>query len=409
MNAHFDYLNMVINKTKKRFPNPEIQWANYYEVQKLQEKRDLLIASGLLYDAFGHTKYFHSHLSQGCQLCGQGEWSCLFITNKCNARCFYCPAPQINDELPETQGIIFETPAQYSNYVNKLGFKGVSFSGGEPLLVKDRVIEYLVDLRKNCAPDLYIWMYTNGILATKSILGDLGKKGLNEIRFDIGATNYSLNKLRLAKGKIPVITVEIPAVPEEAETIKNLLPDLCNVGVTQLNLHQLRLTPFNQAKIVPRGYTIIPAEQPIVLESEIAALEIATYAAEQKLPIGINYCSFFFKNRYQKAGFRRKLAILAGEKAITAPGYSRTVQENSIEYYRHCILQENTGNDANNQIPFDDKICYISKQKTAQFTVTDAEKEQILSGIDANKIPCDQLQFSVWQHECIEKGMREYF
>jgi len=37
------------------------------------------------------------------------------------------------------------------------------------------------------------------------------------------------------------------------------------------------------------------------------------------------------------------------------------------------------------------------------------EKEQILSGIDANKIPCDQLQFSVWQHECIEKGMREYF
>jgi len=113
---------------------------------------------------FKDTKPFYRQISKGCKLCGAGFWSCLFITGKCNANCFYCPTSQTNDDLPTTQGLSFESASAYAEYVNYFKFKGVGFSGGEPFLVFDRVVEFLKKLRKKCAPDLYVWLYTNGIL-----------------------------------------------------------------------------------------------------------------------------------------------------------------------------------------------------------------------------------------------------
>src|SRR5690606_31762738 len=169
------------------------------------------------------------------------------------------------------------------------------------------------------SPDLYIWMYTNGILATKEKLRLLAEAGLNEIRFDIGATGYRLDKVKLAKGIVPNITIEIPAVPEQKEKIKHLLPEMIAAGVSNLNLHQLRLTNYNAPKLLQHNYTYIPAEQPIAVDSELAALEIVVYGREKALPIGINYCSFFFKNRFQPAGFRKLLTktSLAADNNIT--------------------------------------------------------------------------------------------
>jgi len=73
----------------------------------------------------------------------------------------------------------------------------VSFSGGEPLLFQDRLFDYLNEIRTVCSPDLYVWMYTNGILADKKVFSKLASLGLDEVRFDIGATAYSLEKIRL--------------------------------------------------------------------------------------------------------------------------------------------------------------------------------------------------------------------
>jgi len=68
------------------------------------------------------------------------------------------------------------------------------------------------------------------------------------------------------------VTVEIPAVPEEVERLKGLLPRLCELGVTRLNLHQLRLTAHNAEQMLPHGYTYLHGDQPTVLESELAGL-----------------------------------------------------------------------------------------------------------------------------------------
>src|SRR5690554_7106222 len=233
MRAYNYYLNNLFNGNRKHFASfTNIQWLGNHQAMKAQKKREAYITnleSNKLYKA---TKYHHHQLSKGCRLCGEGSWSCIFITNKCNASCFYCPAPQKNDEIPATQSLTFETPEAYAAYINHFGFKGVSFSGGEPLLVFDRTINYLRTVRKSCNPNLYIWLYTNGILATEDKLKMLAEAGLNEIRFDIGATGYFLNKVRLAKGIIPKVTIEIPAIPEKKEKLKMLLPDMIEAGVT---------------------------------------------------------------------------------------------------------------------------------------------------------------------------------
>ncbi len=44
---------------------------------------------------------------------------------------------------------------------------------------------------------MHVWLYTNGTLATVDILTQLRDAGLDEIRFDIGATDYNLGMIRM--------------------------------------------------------------------------------------------------------------------------------------------------------------------------------------------------------------------
>lgn len=41
-----------------------------------------------------------------------------------------------------------------------------------------------------------------------------------------------------------------------------------------LYLYQLRLTRYNAVNLIKRGYTMVNDERPLVLESELTALEI---------------------------------------------------------------------------------------------------------------------------------------
>lgn len=414
MNPYSIYLNNLVNKNKSNFADySNIKWLNPYQAMDAQEKRDKFMSALEDKLLFKETKPFHRQISEGCKLCGQGLWSCLFITNKCNANCFYCPSAQLKDEVPATQSLTFETAESYAGYINFFGFKGVSFSGGEPLLFFERTLHYLKTVRKMCSPDLYIWMYTNGILASENKFNELAAAGLNEVRFDIGATRYRLDKVQLAKGIIPNVTVEIPAVPEEKEKLKQLLPKLIEAGVTNLNLHQLRLTKHNAPKLLKRNYTFIPAEQPVVLESELAALEILRFANQNKLETGINYCSFFFKNRFQSAGFRRMLAktLSTTGSAITEKGFIRQLSENSIVYKALTISENKPTGIPYTELQLPHKTCFVKSETVMKDQQLDSQSKIYVENLIQNEpaeIPENDLHFRIWQMEYIEKGLREY-
>lgn len=415
MEAFYLYLNSLFNKNRQDFRDfPAINWLNAWNAGPLADQREKLLSGIGNNTLFKETKPFHNRLSKGCLLCGQGRWSCLFITAKCNARCFYCPAQQTEDAVPSTQSLNFESPADYAEYVKYFGFKGVSFSGGEPLLFFDRTLSYLKAVRKIAGTGVYTWIYTNGTLGSPQLFRKLASAGLDEVRFDIGATGFRLDKIAAARGTVPNITIEIPAIPEETERLKALMPDMIKAGVTNLNLHQLRLTSHNAPHLLRRKYTYFPSERPVVVESELAALELLTTAKNLDLDIGVNYCSFDYKNRFQKAGFRKQLAasVVVNLSQITENGYIRNRQQNIISYDGITI----SAKPPETNVPvktFDiagRKYFITMPRAMDEIIICDSEKEAVeeLLNKEPHAIPGEEPGFSIWQHEYIERGLRVY-
>lgn len=290
---------------------------------------------------YAGTKVNCSGLSPGCRHCGAGDWSCLFINGRCNGRCFYCPTPQDDDGPPTTNGLAFASPEDYAAYVSELGFRGVSISGGEPLLTPDLTLSYLNAVRKRCGDAVHLWLYTNGTLLTPDLCKQLRDAGLNEIRFDLGAVRYHLKKLRLAVGTIPTVTVEIPAVPEDEDLLKTKMIEMADAGVNHLNLHQMRLTPHNFGPLLERGYTFLHGEKITVLESELCALRLVKFGLDQNITLPVNYCSFAYKRRFQHAAARRRAAlnVCTSGESVTDPGYLRILTASSVRYWEASLKQ----------------------------------------------------------------------
>ena len=310
-------------------PLDDLNWISEVRAREAERERSRILttlAPHLEID-FEQTKPHLGPLSPGCRICGEGGWSCLFINGKCNCRCFYCPAAQEEIGVPTTNRVPFDRAADYADYVRHFAFSGVSISGGEPLLTFDRTLKHIAAVRRKMGDDLHIWLYTNATLLTEDYLLRLKDAGLNEIRMDISAADYSLKKAALAVGVVPCITVEIPAIPEDHERLAALLPEMHDLGINHLNLHQLRLTPHNRANFKNRPYTYLHGEKVTVLESELAALSLIQEARDRGVDLPVNYCSFVYKHRYQRAAARRRNArlVLKSYEAVTENGYIRTL------------------------------------------------------------------------------------
>ncbi len=321
-----------------------INWITEDRARFATQERDLFLQTpGISVSCLG-TKIHHGPLSPGCLQCSGLAWSCLFISGRCNGRCFYCPAPQNMDDPPMSGSVPFHRAQDYADYVRFFRFGGASVSGGEPFLDFDKSLAFVQALRRTCDPALHIWLYTNGILVTEDKLRRLADAGLNEIRFDIGATDYDLKFARQASGIVPTLTVEIPAVPEEAARLEALLPELTAVGVSHLNLHQLRLTPHNARHLLEHDYTYIHGPKVTVLESELCALKLVAHAAESKLALAVNYCSFVYKHRFQTVASRRRFGahLLENGEVLTDSGFIRTLAETAVEHGSRPPVPEET-------------------------------------------------------------------
>jgi pyruvate formate-lyase activating enzyme-like uncharacterized protein len=271
----------------------------------------------------------HTHgLSPGCELCRQGTWSCLFVNGICNAHCFYCPSAQNDPGPPMANSVVFDKPRDYADFVNLFQIKGVSFSGGEPFLTFKRVLAFLETLKSQVDYPLYTWIYTNGLQVTRERLVALRDNGLDEIRFDLSANAYRLDGLERAVGIIPRVTIEIPAIPEDASTLEALMPVWERAGVDHLNLHQIRCTPFNSRRLAKRGYTFVYGPQVTVLESELTALRLIRHALRNSIDLPINYCAYNYRRQFQGAGARRRYAssVKASYEDITPTGHIRHLE-----------------------------------------------------------------------------------
>lgn len=204
--------------------------------------------------------------SKGCQLCQQGRWLCIFLTFRCNAGCQFCPAPFRDDRINSSLG---KQKEEILSYLVKTDLEGISFSGGDPFLVFDRLLEWLSFFRKHL-PEYYFWVYTSGLEVTEEKMRRLVAEGMNEIRFNIAATNY-LNKnvwdkITAARNIFPFVSVEIPSIEQDFRLLVQALDKIDRTGVDFLNLHDFiindpvainedgRYSDFILNKVIPLRY-----------------------------------------------------------------------------------------------------------------------------------------------------------
>jgi len=310
----------------------DLPWFSEEEAQEANEQRGKLLKdlSGWITYSSKGSKLHSGALSPGCSICGNGGWGCNFVNRLCNRHCFYCPQDRstMAESEPQTDGISFKNPSEHIFFLKTFQIKGVGFSGGEPLLVLDRLLDHIKKIRQEFGDSIYLWAYTNGDLADRNSLAELGQAGLNEIRLDLSARGYDLSPIHLMKEHIPTVAIEIPAIPEDFDRVKNLLAQMERMGVDFLNLHQLHASENNYQALCKRNYHFLHDLNIPVFESELTALKLLAFAREIQIDLPINYCSSVYKRRFQSHDLRTRSArlVLNGYEEITDAAYIRSIK-----------------------------------------------------------------------------------
>jgi pyruvate formate-lyase activating enzyme-like uncharacterized protein len=200
------------------------------------------------------------------------------------------------------------------------------------------------------------------------------------------------------------VTVEIPAVPEDEELLKRKMFEMAEAGVDHLNLHQMRLTPYNFAPLTERGYTFIHGEKVTVLESELTALRMVRFALEQGLPLPVNYCSFPYKRRFQHAAARRRaaLAVCVSGEIVTEAGYLRTISATGVRYSEAVLLQN-----PSYRYPFEKIVLETGRALYLERRAMTPELE--LSESERTALEMGQSPGRVDRFELIGSGLADYF
>lgn len=308
----------------------KMKWFNERDavVANAERNRRLQTISDKINVSFFGNKIHSGKLSPGCMICGQGGWSCMFINGLCSRNCFYCPQDRTmtKEREPDSEGIAFSLRG-YMAYIKKFAVKGVAFSGGETFLVFDRLVEYIRAIKGKSKKSFYVWLYTNGDFIDKEKLTVLNKLGVDEIRINISANKYDLQCVKLATAYFHTVTVEIPVIPEDFNSVKRLLPKMEKIGVQYLNLHQLLATKFNYENYIKRNYTFLHYPRVLVYESELMALDILKFAVDNGIRLPINYCSSLYKDHFQNRGLQLRIGRVIKEsyEELTSGGYIRSL------------------------------------------------------------------------------------
>lgn len=231
----------------------------------------------LEYHAAGHCVHL-GKISPGCYHCfvpdhyGRNIMSGL----SCNCDCTYCasgsctsmygrnPDRKTGKEEDMENLLRFKVDRETLTNESKMpdyNPRKMSFSGGgEPLIYIDNIAMYMElfhDLHQNLEQKPWYYLYTNGILATKKNLERLQALGFDEIRFHLGATDFSekvYDHMRMATRYLKTVSVETPAWPFHKEKLFEMLPILQDIGVKHLNITEIELNNNNFNRI----FDVIP-------------------------------------------------------------------------------------------------------------------------------------------------------
>ncbi len=259
-------------------------------------------------------------LSEGCVLCMKGAKMVLFVTGLCRRTCWYCP---VSAERRGKDGSYANDRPVYSVQdiaaeADMMSALGTGITGGEPLLVLDRVVEYAGFLKDRYGAGHHIHLYT-GCAPTMEQLERI--QGLvDEIRLHpphecwhgIMESPY-LASIQAARRMGFSIGIEVPSLPGLEEFIP-VLP-----FIDFLNINELEWSETNAAGMRRKGYSLAD-------NCHNAVRDAKKYARKLLSNPKVHWCSSSFKDSVQ---LRERLKRIAQN---TARPFDEITDDGTIIY-----------------------------------------------------------------------------
>ena len=249
----------------------------------------------------GRTLYVGSEgkFPRGCRSCLFGTGlGAIRKTNRCNAACAFCYDYGVLDAIPPVGEGMWEiggTKFRLEDIDLLLSIQkkptGVSYVYLEPFM---EIELYYPIVAKLHAAGVYQHMYTNGISATEEQLRALGEAGLDELRFNLGASGTSdrvIDKLAIAKRHIPSVGVETPMTPAFYEAFAAKKARILATGLDFINCAELHLNPNNLANYAGENLYISRHGYVSPVWSRELTLRLMRQASDEGWDIAVHDCS----------------------------------------------------------------------------------------------------------------------
>ncbi|MGC8607638.1 MAG: radical SAM protein [Vulcanisaeta sp.] len=265
--------------------------------------------------------------ARGCRQCQLGIKSVLFITGICPLNCFYCPVSRdrfgkdvmfINDRQ------ISKFPDDIIDELDRAGSNGLAITGGDPIMVVDRVVELVRLLKDTYGRGFHIHMYTHVLNINEDAIKKLAGSGIDEVRIHaINPAQLSgkLGLLKMLKDADIELGLEVPALPRFENDIVKVAELLINNGlISFVNLNELDVSPANINNLISMGYK--PGPDGNVIGSIDAGIKIATEIRRRWPWISVNVCTSRYKDLAQIGArlFRINMRVSGGDEVVLDDG-----------------------------------------------------------------------------------------
>ncbi|SKA84455.1 hypothetical protein SAMN05443428_10617 [Caloramator quimbayensis] len=343
----FQFFSMLPEDEEIMTKQQEIIYATFAQIEAAVEHRNDILKSEIKgLKTLKNRTFFvgdENKFPKGCKSCLLGTGlSAVRKTNKCNIECKFCyNYGQLNDIPPVGEGLweiggtkFYEKDIDLLLSIHEKP-TGIAYVYLEPFM---EIEKYYSVIKKFSDAGIHQHLYTNGILATEESLKALGEAGLDEIRFNLGATNCSdkvIENIKIAKKYIKNVGIETPMTLEFFNTFFKKKESILNTKLDFINCAELHLNENNIGNYLGDNIYISRLGYISPIWSRELTLKFMKIADEEKWDLVVHDCSNYTK-------FARSLNLSSKEgKWFGHSNYGCEFQRIPFEAFLPILRDEN--------------------------------------------------------------------
>jgi hypothetical protein len=303
----FDFFSQLTEYEEISTKHEEIIYSTFAQIEAaIDNRNDMLMSEIKGLKTMENRTFFvgnENKFPKGCRSCLLGTGlSAIRKTNKCNIECKFCynygqleNIPPIGEGMWEIGGTKFyEKDIDLLLSIHKKP-TGIAYVYLEPFM---EIEKYYSVIKKFSDAQIYQHLYTNGTLAAEETLKALGEAGLNEIRFNLGASECSdkvIEMIGTAKKYIKNVGIETPMTPEFFEDFLKKKQAILETNLDFINCAELHLNENNIYNYYGENMYISRHGYISPVWSRELTLKFMKIADEENWDLAVHDCSNYTK------------------------------------------------------------------------------------------------------------------